>query len=177
MSNFRITDHFVDRHIGPNEMEQQEMLKFISADSLDVLMTDTIPAAIRLNQDLPLPEPMSEYEYLRELRGLASKNKLCKTYIGRGYYGTWTPSVINRSIFQNPGWYTQYTPYQADIAQGRLEAILNFQTMVCDLTRLPVANASLLDEGTSAAEAMTLFFGVKKNVRELNLNRGFLFKY
>ena len=172
MSNFRITDHFVDRHIGPNEMEQQEMLKFISADSLDVLMTDTIPAAIRLNQDLPLPEPMSEYEYLRELRGLASKNKLCKTYIGRGYYGTWTPSVINRSIFQNPGWYTQYTPYQAEIAQGRLEAILNFQTMVCDLTRLPVANASLLDEGTSAAEAMTLFFGVKnKKNKEVVANR------
>jgi glycine dehydrogenase len=161
MSNFRITDHFVDRHIGPNEMEQQEMLKYISADSLDVLMTDTIPEVIRLNQDLSLPEPMSEYEYLRELRGLASKNKLYKTYIGRGYYGTWTPSVINRSIFQNPGWYTQYTPYQAEIAQGRLEAILNFQTMVCDLTRLPVANASLLDEGTAAAEAMTLFFGVK----------------
>ena len=174
MSNFRITDHFVDRHIGPNEMEQQEMLKFISADSLDVLMTDTIPAAIRLNQDLPLPEPMSEYEYLRELRGLASKNKLYKTYIGRGYYGTWTPSVINRSIFQNPGWYTQYTPYQAEIAQGRLEAILNFQTMVCDLTGLPVANASLLDEGTSAAEAMTLFFGVKNKKNKAVVANRFL---
>lgn len=161
MSDFRITDQFVNRHIGPNEMEQQEMLEYISADSLDVLMSDTIPEVIRLNRDLPLPQPMSEYEYLRELRGLASKNKMYKTYIGRGYYGTWTPSVINRSIFQNPGWYTQYTPYQAEIAQGRLEAILNFQTMVCDLTRLPVANASLLDEGTAAAEAMTLFFGVK----------------
>lgn len=174
MSNFRITDQFVDRHIGPNEMEQQEMLKFISADSLDVLMADTIPAAIRLNQNLPLPEPMSEYEYLRELRGLASKNKLYKTYIGRGYYGTWTPSVINRSIFQNPGWYTQYTPYQAEIAQGRLEAILNFQTMVCDLTRLPVANASLLDEGTSAAEAMTLFFGVKNKKNKAVVANRFL---
>jgi len=161
MSDFRITDQFVNRHIGPNEVEQKEMLNFISADSLDVLMADTIPEVIRLNKNLPLPEPMSEYEYLRELRGLGSKNKLFKTYIGRGYYGTWTPSVINRSIFQNPGWYTQYTPYQAEIAQGRLEAILNFQTMVCDLTRLPVANASLLDEGTAAAEAMTLFFGVK----------------
>jgi glycine dehydrogenase len=174
MSNFRITDQFVDRHIGPNEMEQQEMLKFISAGSLDVLMTDTIPEAIRLNQDLPLPEPMSEYEYLRELRRLASKNKLYKTYIGRGYYGTWTPSVINRSIFQNPGWYTQYTPYQAEIAQGRLEAILNFQTMVCDLTRLPVANASLLDEGTAAAEAMTLFFGVKNKKNKAVLANRFL---
>ncbi len=174
MSNFRITDQFVDRHIGPNEMEQQEMLKFISADSLDVLMADTIPAAIRLNQNLPLPEPMSEYEYLRELRGLASKNKLYKTYIGRGYYGTWTPSVINRSIFQNPGWYTQYTPYQAEIAQGRLEAILNFQTMVCDLTRLPVANASLLDEGTSVAEAMTLFFGVKNKKNKAVVANRFL---
>lgn len=174
MSNFRITDQFVDRHIGPNEMEQQEMLKFISADSLDVLMADTIPATIRLNQNLPLPEPMSEYEYLRELRGLASKNKLYKTYIGRGYYGTWTPSVINRSIFQNPGWYTQYTPYQAEIAQGRLEAILNFQTMVCDLTRLPVANASLLDEGTSAAEAMTLFFGVKNKKNKAVVANRFL---
>jgi glycine dehydrogenase len=174
MSNFRITDQFVDRHIGPNEMEQQEMLKFISAGSLDVLMTDTIPEAIRLNQNLPLPEPMSEYEYLRELRGLASKNKLFKTYIGRGYYGTWTPSVINRSIFQNPGWYTQYTPYQAEIAQGRLEAILNFQTMVCDLTGLPVANASLLDEGTSAAEAMTLFFGVKNKKNKAVVANRFL---
>ena len=172
MSNFRITDQFVNRHIGPNEMEQQEMLKFISADSLDVLMADTIPEVIRLKQDLPLPEPMSEYEYLRELRGLASKNKLYRTYIGRGYYGTWTPSVINRSIFQNPGWYTQYTPYQAEIAQGRLEAILNFQTMVCDLTRLPVANASLLDEATAAAEAMTLFFGVKnKKSKSVVANR------
>ncbi|MDP4810560.1 MAG: glycine dehydrogenase (aminomethyl-transferring), partial [Saprospiraceae bacterium] len=174
MSNFRITDQFVNRHIGPNEMEQQEMLHFISADSLDVLMTDTIPEAIRLNHDLPLPEPMSEYEYLRELRGLASKNKLFKTYIGRGYYGTWTPSVINRSIFQNPGWYTQYTPYQAEIAQGRLEAILNFQTMVCDLTGLPVANASLLDEGTAAAEAMTLFFGVKNKKNKSVLANRFL---
>jgi glycine dehydrogenase len=117
---------------------------------------------------------MSEYEYLRELRGLASKNKLFKTYIGRGYYGTWTPSVINRSIFQNPGWYTQYTPYQAEIAQGRLEAILNFQTMVCDLTGLPVANASLLDEGTSAAEAMTLFFGVKNKKNKAVVANRFL---
>jgi glycine dehydrogenase len=174
MSDFRITDQFVNRHIGPNEMEQQEMLNFISADSLDVLMADTIPEVIRLNKNLPLPEPMSEYEYLRELRGLASKNKLFKTYIGRGYYGTWTPSVINRSIFQNPGWYTQYTPYQAEIAQGRLEAILNFQTMVCDLTRLPVANASLLDEGTAAAEAMTLFFGVKNKKNKSVLANRFL---
>ena len=174
MSDFRITDQFVNRHIGPNEMEQQEMLKFISADSLDVLMADTIPEVIRLNKNLPLPEPMSEYEYLRELRGLANKNKLFKTYIGRGYYGTWTPSVINRSIFQNPGWYTQYTPYQAEIAQGRLEAILNFQTMVCDLTRLPVANASLLDEGTAAAEAMTLFFGVKNKKNKTVVANRFL---
>lgn len=174
MSDFRITDQFVNRHIGPNEMEQQEMLEYISADSLDVLMADTIPEVIRLNRDLPLPQPMSEYEYLRELRGLASKNKMYKTYIGRGYYGTWTPSVINRSIFQNPGWYTQYTPYQAEIAQGRLEAILNFQTMVCDLTRLPVANASLLDEGTAAAEAMTLFFGVKNKKNKSVLANRFL---
>lgn len=161
MSRFRVTDHFVNRHIGPNEKEQQEMLEFISADSLEHLIEETIPSAIRLNQDMPLPEAISEYEYLRELKELAGKNKVFKTYIGRGYFGTWTPSVINRSIFQNPGWYTQYTPYQAEISQGRLEALLNFQTMVSDLTRLPVANASLLDEATAAAEAMTLFYGVK----------------
>lgn len=174
MSNFSVTDYFVNRHIGPNVEEQKEMLAFISADSLDNLMADTIPAAIRLHQQLPLPEAISEYEYLRELRGLASKNKVFRTYIGRGYFGTWTPSVINRSIFQNPGWYTQYTPYQAEISQGRLEALLNFQTMVSDLTRLPVANASLLDEGTAAAEAMTLFFGVKNKKNKVAVANQFL---
>jgi glycine dehydrogenase len=174
MSNFRITDFFANRHIGPNAEEQSEMLQYIASDSLDDLMADTIPAAIRLSQSLPLPEAISEYEYLRELRGLASKNKVFRTYIGRGYFGTWTPSVINRSIFQNPGWYTQYTPYQAEIAQGRLEALLNFQTMVSDLTRLPVANASLLDEGTAAAEAMTLFFGVKNKKNKVAVANQFL---
>lgn len=174
MSSFSFTDQFVNRHIGPNAEEKEEMLAFIAADSLDALMNDTIPQAIRLQQHLPLPEAISEYEYIRELRNLASKNKLFKTYIGRGYFGTWTPSVINRSIFQNPGWYTQYTPYQAEIAQGRLEALLNFQTMVSDLTRLPVANASLLDEGTSAAEAMTLFFAVKNKKNKVAVANQFL---
>jgi glycine dehydrogenase len=174
MSTFNITDQFVNRHIGPNDQEKEEMLQYIAADSMEALMDDTIPENIRLNQPLPLPEAISEYEYLRELRALAGKNKLFKTYIGRGYFGTWTPSVINRSIFQNAGWYTQYTPYQAEIAQGRLEALLNFQTMVSDLTGLPIANASLLDEGTAAAEAMTLFFAVKNKKNKVAVANQFL---
>lgn len=134
------------------------MLDVIGVSSLEELIAQTVPANIRLTEDLPWFDPQSEAVYLRELRKLAAKNKVARSYIGLGYYGTVTPSVILRNIFENPGWYTQYTPYQAEIAQGRLEALLNYQTMVCDLTGMKVANASLLDEPTAAAEAMTLAY-------------------
>ena len=137
------------------------MLQVIGADSLDQLIDETVPANIRVHEKLNLPDAQSEFDFLHELQETAALNKLYRSYIGLGYYGTITPSVILRNIFQNPGWYTQYTPYQAEIAQGRLEALLNFQTMVSDLTGLPIANASLLDEGTSAAEAMHLFFALR----------------
>ncbi|MFM8449368.1 MAG: aminomethyl-transferring glycine dehydrogenase [Haliscomenobacter sp.] len=154
-------DQFVRRHIGPNATELVEMLESIGVPSLNQLIDETVPPAIRLSRPLNLPEPLTEYAYLQALRDIAGQNILAKNFIGMGYYGTITPSVIARNIFQNPGWYTQYTPYQAEIAQGRLEALLNFQTMVSDLTGLPVANASLLDEGTAAAEAMAMFYGLK----------------
>ncbi len=137
------------------------MLECIGVESLDQLIDETVPAPIRMESELDIPDAMTEYDYLRELRETANMNKVFKTYIGLGYHDTITPSVILRNIFQNPGWYTQYTPYQAEIAQGRLEALLNFQTMVSDLTGLPIANASLLDEGTSAAEAMLMFHSIK----------------
>lgn len=154
-------DQFANRHIGISETELQEMLSEIGVDSLDQLIDETVPNAIRLHEELNLPEAQTEFEYLKRLKRISAMNKPFKSFIGMGYYGTITPSVILRNVFQNPGWYTQYTPYQAEIAQGRLEALLNFQTMVSDLTGLPIANASLLDEGTAAAEAMTMFYGLK----------------
>jgi glycine dehydrogenase len=152
---------FASRHIGPDETETTQMLAAIGVDSLDELVGKTVPAGIRLDKKLDVPSPMSEYEYLTELKKIANKNKVFKSYIGQGYYDTITPSVILRNLFENPGWYTQYTPYQAEIAQGRLESLLNFQTIVSDLTALPIANASLLDEGTAAAEAMAMLFNHK----------------
>lgn len=152
---------FASRHLGINNDELQSMLDIIGVSDLDQLMTEVVPDKIRLRTPLDIPEAMSEYEYLTFLKGVAAKNKMNKNYLGQGYYDTITPSVILRNIFENPGWYTQYTPYQAEIAQGRLEALLNFQTMVCDLTGMPLANASLLDEGTAAAEAMSMFYGLK----------------
>jgi glycine dehydrogenase len=154
-------DAFLQRHIGPNAQEQVDMLAAIGADTLEQLIAETVPASIRMAKPLNMPDALSEHAYLSALQGIAAKNKVFRSYIGQGYHGTVTPSVILRNIFQNPGWYTQYTPYQAEIAQGRLEALLNFQTVVCDLTGLPVANASLLDESTAAAEAMNMFFHVK----------------
>jgi len=151
-------NEFQYRHIGPNVQETHEMLKTIGKPSVDALINDTIPAGIRLTRPLKQPAPQSEYEYLQELKKVAAKNKVFKSYIGQGYYGTITPAVILRNIFENPGWYTQYTPYQAEISQGRLESLLNYQTMVTDLTGLPLANASLLDEATAAAEGMTMIF-------------------
>lgn len=160
--NLNATDHFVNRHLGPDEQETREMLAAIGVSTLDELIDQTVPKAIRLKNELNLPAAHSEFEYLRFLRTKAAKNKVFRSYIGLGYYNTVTPSVVRRNIFENPGWYTQYTPYQAEIAQGRLEALLNFQTMVSDLTGLPIANASLLDEGTAAAEAMSMFYGARK---------------
>ncbi|GIV35138.1 MAG: glycine dehydrogenase (aminomethyl-transferring) [Chitinophagales bacterium] len=151
-------DSFEERHIGPRAHETREMLRLVNAESLDALIMETIPETIRLKEPLNLPDALSEYEFLRELRETAALNRLYKSYIGLGYYNCITPPVLLRNIFQNPGWYTQYTPYQAEISQGRLEALLNFQTMICDLTGLPVANASLLDEATAAAEAMLLLY-------------------
>jgi glycine dehydrogenase len=161
MSSTAFFDQFVNRHIGPNAAELKEMLAVIGIHDLAELLDQTIPAGIRKQDDLKLPEAISEFEYLQTLKQIAGRNQVFASYIGLGYHNTITPSVILRNIFQNPGWYTQYTPYQAEISQGRLEALLNFQTMISDLTALPIANASLLDEGTAAAEAMTMFYGVK----------------
>ncbi|MEO5948519.1 MAG: glycine dehydrogenase (aminomethyl-transferring), partial [Chitinophagaceae bacterium] len=152
------SNEFIPRHIGPTEADTKEMLKKIGAGSLDELINKTVPPAIRMEQSLNIPAAMSEHEYLKHIKEVSLKNKVFSNYIGQGYYDTITPSVILRNVFENPGWYTQYTPYQAEISQGRLESLLNFQTMVSDLTALPIANASLLDEATAAAEAMTMFF-------------------
>ena len=152
---------FVDRHVGPRAEQLDELLQTVGATSVEQLIQETIPADIRLKKPLVLPEPLSEYEYLNHIEGLAQKNKRYKNYIGLGYHPTITPSPIKRNIFENPGWYTAYTPYQAEIAQGRLEALLNYQTMVTSLTHMEIANASLLDEGTAAAEAMTMLFGLR----------------
>lgn len=154
-------NEFAQRHIGPDARETAEMLQAIGEKSIEDLIAKTIPAAIRSTSPLNTGGPMSEYEYLTELKQTAALNKVYKTYIGQGYYGTIVPSVILRTVFENPGWYTQYTPYQAEIAQGRLQSLLNFQTMVADLTGLPVANASLLDEGTAAAEGMAMLLNHK----------------
>jgi len=161
---------FVNRHIGPTEHEITEMLKVIGSPSIDALIDEIVPASIRLNKDLGTGEALSEQELLQHLHTIALKNKMFRSFIGCGYYGTFTPTVILRNIMENPGWYTQYTPYQAEIAQGRLEALLNYQTVVVDLTGLPVANASLLDEGTAAAEAMHVLFAARKSEKK-NANK------
>ncbi|HUJ09155.1 MAG TPA: aminomethyl-transferring glycine dehydrogenase [Verrucomicrobiae bacterium] len=153
-------DGFASRHIGPNPDDIREMLHIAGFPSLDALVDAAVPAQIRMREPLSLPPPRCEYELLAELKAIFSKNKVYRSYIGMGYYDCITPPVIQRNILENPGWYTQYTPYQAEISQGRLEALLNFQTMVADLTGLPVSNASLLDEATAAAEAMTMCYEV-----------------
>jgi len=158
MNLFNQQHEFAGRHIGPGERDTQSMLSTIGAASMEELINKTVPESIRLKSPLKLPAAQTEFEYLQELKKIAAKNKIFRSYIGQGYYNTITPSVILRNVFENPGWYTQYTPYQAEISQGRLESLLNFQTMVCDLTGLELANASLLDEGTAAAEAMAMLF-------------------
>src|SRR4051812_39060935 len=152
------SDTFVRRHVGPNADAIKSMLAELGLDSLDELIDQTIPAAIRIPRPLHIGEPRGEFETINDLREIAKKNKVFRSMIGMGYADTIVPPVIQRNILENPGWYTQYTPYQAEIAQGRLEALLNFQTMVIDLTGLPIANASLLDEGTAAAEAMAMAY-------------------
>ena len=149
---------FIQRHIGPSASETNKMLAVIGAPSLDVLIEKTIPASIRLKKPMNIPAGLSEFELLESLKEIGAKNVIATNCIGQGYYGTITPSVILRNIFENPGWYTQYTPYQAEIAQGRLESLLNYQTMITDLTGMAIANASLLDEATSAAEAMAMIY-------------------
>ncbi|HEY4613299.1 MAG TPA: glycine dehydrogenase (aminomethyl-transferring), partial [Bacteroidota bacterium] len=160
MSTMFTENDFQTRHIGPNEQETKAMLEAVGVQSLDQLIDETVPASIRTQKALTLPAPMGEHRFLESMRMIAQKNKVYKSYLGQGYYRCVTPPVIQRNIFENPGWYTQYTPYQAEISQGRLEALLNFQTMVIDLTGMEVANASLLDEGTAAGEAMTMVYGI-----------------
>ncbi len=167
-------EEFAKRHIGPNEAETKKMLYEAGLNNLDDLVDKTVPSGIRMKDDLAIPKALSEHEYLRHIKSISLKNKIFKNYIGQGYYGTITPSVIQRNIFENPGWYTQYTPYQAEISQGRLESLLNFQTVVSDLTGLPLANASLLDEATAAAEAMLMFFSTKNKAENIDRPRFFL---
>ncbi len=167
------TDVFALRHIGPRPEEKELMLKAIGADNIDQLIYETLPDGIKLQKTLDLEPALSEYEYATHINTLANKNKLFKTYIGLGYHQAKTPAVIQRNILENPGWYTAYTPYQAEIAQGRLEALLNFQTMVSDLTGMELANASLLDEATAAAEAMTLLAGVRTREQKKNMTSKF----
>ena len=160
------TNSFQRRHIGPSVAEQEKMLATIKADSLAQLIDETVPDNIRLKSPLDLAPAMSEYQYLAHIKKLSEKNKVFKSYIGLGYHEAIVPSVIQRNILENPGWYTAYTPYQAEIAQGRLEALLNYQTMICDLTGMELANASLLDEATAAAEAMALLFDVRERAKK-----------
>jgi glycine dehydrogenase len=168
-ANYR--DEFIYRHISPMANETEAMLKTIGVSSIDQLIEETIPAHIRLKERMNLPAALTEAELLGMLHEIASKNKLNTNYLGQGYYGTLTPGVISRNIFENPGWYTAYTPYQAEIAQGRLEALLNYQTMIIDLTGMEIANASLLDEGTAAGEAMHMLYAETKKA---NANKFFV---
>ncbi|MEX2586089.1 MAG: aminomethyl-transferring glycine dehydrogenase [Balneolaceae bacterium] len=155
-------ESFADRHIGPGKEQIKEMLQQIGADSLEALIDETVPKSIRLKHSLNLPAPQSEEEYLEQLKRCAKMNDQFRSFIGMGYYDTITPNVILRNVIENPGWYTSYTPYQAEISQGRLEALINFQTMISDLTGMEIANASLLDEGTAAAEALSMFMELRK---------------
>src|SRR5690625_4945625 len=166
---------FRTRHLGPDPQQVTEMLSAIKADSLQQLMEETIPAQIRLEKPLNLPDALSEEEYLDYLRNeIASKNKIYKYFIGMEYYDTSVPNVILRNVLEIPGWYTAYTPYQAEIAQGPLEALINFQTLVSNLTGMDLANATLLDEGTAAAEAISLLHGRRKGKKRKNANTFFV---
>ena len=167
-------NEFLARHLGPREHEIPEMLHAIGVRSMDELIDQTIPEIIRSKHQLQLDSPEKEYEILNKLREIAGNNIILKSYLGQGYYNCITPSVIQRNVFENPGWYTQYTPYQPEISQGRLEALMNFQTMVSDFTGMPIANASLLDEGTAAAEAMTMAYGIVNKTPKMSANKFFI---
>ena len=149
---------FIQRHLGPNKPQIEKMLTYLGFSSLDEMSNKILPAEIRTSASTILPEASDEMDTISRLKEISKNNLVYRSFIGMGYYGTFMPGVIQRNIFENPGWYTQYTPYQAEISQGRLEALLNYQTMVSDLTGLPISNASLLDEATAAAEAMTMFY-------------------
>jgi len=160
------SEKFVSRHIGPRQSDLKTMLETVGAPSLDALIEETIPSDIRLEKSLDLPKALSEYEYFSKIKGIAAKNKLFRTFIGQGYYDTITPAVIQRNVLESPGWYTPYTPYQAEVSQGRLEALLNFQTIVLDLTKMELANCSLLDEATAAGEAMNMMQGLRSRAKK-----------
>jgi glycine dehydrogenase len=163
---------FIKRHIGPSETEQENMLKELGFKNLDDLISKTVPEKILLKEDLSIGDPNSEYKALRKLKDISKKNKVYSSFIGMGYYGTYTPYVIIRNILENPGWYTSYTPYQPEVAQGRLEMLMNFQQMIIDLTGMEIANASLLDEGTAAAEAIALSYRIsKKNIKKVFVSK------
>src|ERR1035437_6473747 len=154
------------RHIGISEKDEAIMLQTVGVKSLDELIDQTIPASIRLGEPIELPEALTERQYAEHIAEIASKNKLFTSYIGQGWYDTCTPAVIQRNVFENPSWYTSYTPYQAEISQGRLEALLNFQTVITELTGLPLTNASMLDDSTSAAESANMFFNLRSREQE-----------
>src|SRR3982750_1626742 len=165
---------FPARHIGPDDTDEAAMLRTLGVGTLEELAAETVPADIRFAGALDLPAPVDEAAILGELRALAAKNQVWKSFIGMGYADCFTPPVIQRNILENPGWYTAYTAYQAEISQGRLEALLNFQTMVADLTGLPIANASLLDEATAAAEAMHMLHGLAPATADVDRGGTFL---
>ncbi len=170
-----LTNNFIHRHNGPNAQDRQKMLQTIGLNTIDALIDQTIPSSIRLQDEMKLPEGMNEYEFVQHLKKIGSKNKLFKSFIGMGYYNTILPGVIQRNILENPGWYTAYTPYQAEISQGRLEALLNFQTVISELTGLEIANASLLDEATAAAEAMIMLFNSRsREATKKGMNKFFV---
>jgi glycine dehydrogenase len=172
-----ITNNFINRHNGPRAGEIEKMIEKIGVSSVDELIDQTVPKAIRLKEPLKMGKGLNEYEYLNHLKSLGAKNKVYKTYIGMGYYNTITPGVIQRNILENPGWYTAYTPYQAEISQGRLEALLNYQTVISDLTGMEIANASLLDEATAAAEAMIMLFNSRsRDAQKKGTNKFFVSK-
>ena len=169
------TEKFLWRHIGPRPEDIENMLKVVGVSSLDELIEHTVPESIRLKKPLDLPAPLTEFEFISRMKAVASKNKLYRTFIGQGYYDTITPAVIQRNILENPAWYTSYTPYQAEVSQGRLEALLNFQTMVVELTGMEISNCSLLDEATAAAEAMTMMYGLRgKEMKKAGANKLFV---
>jgi len=170
-------ERFLHRHLGPSDEQVNEMLDTVGADSMEQLIEETVPQNIRLTEEVALEEPMSEYRFLEEFRELADQNEIYESYIGMGYHDTLTPNVILRNVLENPGWYTSYTPYQAEIAQGRLEALINFQTMVSDLTGRELANASLLDEGTAAAEGMSMLYSTRRGKKRKKADTFFVSKY